>query len=121
MVAVELIPGRALNIRTSFAGAPPFQVLSMDVRRAISLLERKGRSFDVVFADPPYGAGWPKLLGAILFPTSGGVIRPGGIAVVEHSIREPLPFGVTYLIKDQREYGETALSFLVPRILEGER
>ncbi len=32
--------------------------LCMDVRRALSKFAKNGESFDVIFADPPYGLGW---------------------------------------------------------------
>ena len=114
VVAVELLPGRAREIRSLFADAASFLLFSMDVRRALSMLERKGHRFDVIFADPPYGAGWPRLLGEILFPPSGGVVRSEGVVVIEHSVREEVPPGPSYVITDSREYGDTALSFLAP-------
>jgi 16S rRNA G966 N2-methylase RsmD len=89
----------------------------MDIRRALSFLERKGHRFEIVFADPPYGAGWPAILGELLFPRSGGILVPSGVVVIEHSIREPLPPGENYRIIDRREYGETVLSFLAPSVV----
>jgi 16S rRNA G966 N2-methylase RsmD len=122
VVAVEIIPSRAREIRSLLPEEPACLVLSMDVRRALSFLRRKGyrpfpdepRGFDVIFADPPYGAGWPSILGGILFPQDGGLLNPGGIVVIEHSIREEAPAGERYMITDRREYGETVLTFLSP-------
>jgi 16S rRNA G966 N2-methylase RsmD len=62
----------------------------------------------VVFADPPYCAGW----GASLPPLAAAnwdVLKPGGVFVFEHSSREPAADFLT--ARDDRIYGETVLSF----------
>ena len=120
VVAVELIASRAREIRPLLPNNPNFIVLSMDIRRGIAMLRRKGfshtpdgsRGFNIIFADPPYGAGWPAVLGEMLFPQDGGILAPDGLVVIEHSIREDVLPGKKYLITDRREYGETVLSFL---------
>lgn len=117
VAAVEIVPVRARDIRSLFPAAPSFLLLAMDIRRALSFLERKGHRFEVIFADPPYGAGWPGILGELLFPKSGGILVPNGVAVIEHSLREPIPSGENYRIVDRREYGETVLSFLASAVL----
>ncbi len=117
VAAVEILPARARDIRSLFSAAPSFLLLAMDIRRALSFLERKGHRFEIIFADPPYGAGWPGILGEILFPKSGGILVPNGITVIEHSLREPVPSGENYRVIDRREYGETVLSFLAPSVL----
>ncbi len=122
VVAVEILPRRSREIRALFADYSSFSLLSMDVRRALSLLKRKGRTFDVVFADPPYGAGWPSELAGLLFPEDGGVLKENGVVVIEHSVREPVPAGEAYLITVSRSYGDSALTFLAPLGLqEGRR
>lgn len=112
VAAVEIMPLRAKDIRSLFPGDEGVAVLTMDVRRAAGFLRRKGRFFDVIFADPPYGAGWPSVLGPILFPPEGSLLAPGGVAVVEHSVREEMPEGEGWRIFDSREYGDTVLTFL---------
>ncbi|NLB84355.1 MAG: DNA methyltransferase, partial [Synergistaceae bacterium] len=71
--------------------------------------------FDIIFADPPYGDGWPVLIGELLFSREGGVLASEGVAVVEHSFRENLPAGENYILADRREYGDTVLTFLKGR------
>lgn len=112
VVALELLTPRIKDIRSLFSHDPYFTALCMDVRRGLSFLRRKERRFNVVFVDPPYSAGWMSLMGEMLFPLEGGVIAPGGIAVVEHSIREEIFSGERYSIVDRREYGDTVLTFL---------
>ncbi len=68
VVAVETLARRAKDIKSLFQGDEGVTILAMDVRRAAGLLRRKNRAFDVIFADPPYGEGWPAVLGPILFP-----------------------------------------------------
>ena len=115
VAAVEILPARVRKIRALFPGDSDFLLLAMDIRRALNFLERKNRRFDIVFADPPSGEGWPPLLGELLFPREGGVLAPAGIAVVEHSSREELPAGGEYVLSDRREYGDTVLTFLRAR------
>lgn len=112
VTAVELSPSRAGTIRKLFKGRDGVTVLAMDVRRGVDFLRRKGASFDVIFADPPYGANWPATLGAVIFPPEGGLLAPGGVAVVEHSSREKMAGGAEWRIDHIREYGDTALTFL---------
>ncbi|MGI6784234.1 MAG: RsmD family RNA methyltransferase [Aminivibrio sp.] len=115
VTAVELVPSRAKEIRALFPGDGGAVVLAMDARRALDYLRRKGRLFDVVFADPPYGAGWTAEIGQLLFPPGGGVVAEGGIAVVEHSSREALPGGPGWVIVESRRYGDASLTFLASR------
>lgn len=115
VAAVEILPARVRRIRPLFAEDPDFLLLAMDIRRSLGYLERKKRLFDIIFADPPYGEGWPPLLGGLLFPGKGGVLAPAGVAVVEHSSREDLPEGDNYILADRREYGDTVLTFLRAR------
>ena len=112
VVAVETLPRRVKDIRSLFPGDEGVTILSMDVRRAVGFLRRESLVFDVIFADPPYGAGWPSVLGPILFPPEGSLLAPGGVAVVEHSAKEEIPEGEGWRVIDRREYGDTVLTFL---------
>ena len=85
-------------------------VLSLELRRAVSWLLKRGRTFDVIFADPPYCAGW----GAEL-PGVGGLrdlLAPEGFLIVEHSIREELALTPSWSLISKRDYGETRLTWL---------
>lgn len=112
VVAVELSRGRAKEVTRLFSGEEGVTVLAMDVRRGVDFLRRRGASFDIIFADPPYGGGWLDVLGAVIFPPGGGVLAPGGVAVIEHSSREKMAEGAAWRIDDVREYGDTVLTFL---------
>lgn len=115
VAAVELVPSRCGEIRALFPGDEGVTVLSMDVRRAVGYLRRKGMLFDVVFADPPYGAGWIAGIGGILFPPGGGAVAEGGIAAVEHSSKEEPAEGPGWVILESRKYGDAALTFFASR------
>lgn len=88
--------------RATVRVAPVFQ--------ALRSLARQGESFDVIFLDPPYQRNWVKAcLEAI---ERGNLLRASGTLVVEHSAREDS--GAEYgslILKDQRKYGDTWLSF----------
>lgn len=88
------------------------RVVEMDAAAAVRLLGRRGERFDLVFVDPPYERGLIRPTLAAM--AEGGVLAPGGIAVVEHSPREglePLPRG--WELADRRRYGATLVSFVV--------
>jgi len=76
--------------------------------RLPAVLARVTGVFDLVLADPPYGApeGPPTL--EALPP----LVRPGGMVVFEHHHKDPYPdrSGPLVLVRRER-YGETALSF----------
>ena len=112
VAAVEILPRRVKDIRSLFSGDDDVTILTMDVRRAVGFMRRKGFLFDVIFADPPYGEGWPSVLGPILFPPEGSLLAPGGTAVVEHYSREEMPEGEGWQVIDSREYGDSVLTFL---------
>jgi 16S rRNA G966 N2-methylase RsmD len=85
-------------------------VLSLELRRALAWLIRRGRAFDVVFADPPYNQDWGKTL---LHTTAlEKILKRDGVLVVEHSAREALDVPPVWAVTNTRDYGETMLSFL---------
>lgn len=58
------------------------EVYRNDARRALKLLERAGKSFDLIFLDPPYSV---KDCDALLIDmASRGLVADGAITVVEH-------------------------------------
>ncbi|MBQ7154013.1 MAG: RsmD family RNA methyltransferase [Synergistaceae bacterium] len=88
-------------------------VLSLEVRRAISWLAKRGLKFDVIFADPPYCEGWCEVLPGLSGLTE--LFADDALMVIEHSVREPLTLSknpASLEILSVREYGETCLTFL---------
>lgn len=72
------------------------------------LREPGGERFDLVFLDPPYAER------AILAPLEQlvGRLAPGGLMVVKHHWRTPIPEPPGLLRWRERRFGETALTFL---------
>ena len=68
------------------------------------------RSFDLVFADPPYR----KSLGerALIEARDMGWIKPGGIAVIEEHNDAVLDILEGYEELDKRSYGDTQIVIL---------
>ncbi len=89
------------------------EVLPMDTNRAIGILKQRGKTFDLIFMDPPYEKGLIEIILTRL--NSHPIYHRDSILVIEHHRREPLP-PIPYgwnLIR-QRQMGETVISFLTP-------
>ena len=67
------------------------RVLAMKVKPALVLLREEGRTFGLVLADPPYAESPETVLEMI---GGSGILRPGGMAVLEHAKRVSVPDAV---------------------------
>ena len=83
--------------------------LCMDVRRALSRFAKDGESFDVIFADPPYGLSWGAELPQLIFKHSE-VLSPNGTLIFEHSEKEDAD-DIPGWEREERTYGGTVLTF----------
>lgn len=111
VVTVELVRSRGVEIRRTL-GDKDHLHLTMDVRRALLWLQKKGHRFDVIFADPPYGMNWMSTLPALLWHHEG-LLKAGGVVVVEHGPDERLLLDHTnWVVADSRRYGLSHLEFL---------
>jgi len=87
-------------------------IIGMDVRRALQKLVKEGRAFDIIFADPPYGKGWPKILIDDFSLLLAKLLKNEGVLVLEHSCREDVPpSNQHFVLTSTRQYGETCISF----------
>lgn len=88
------------------------EVLKMEIKRGIRELGARGEQFDILFADPPYEKGLIKK--TLHHLEDRRLFSQGFTLVIQHSIRETLQDTLTdhYVLKDQRIYGDTALSLL---------
>ena len=69
---------------------PGGEVLTVVQADAVRWLERAGGPFDIVFVDPPFGAGhYAETLSALARP---GLLAPGALVYVESAARAPAPF-----------------------------
>lgn len=99
--------GLATNVdRTALAGV---RIVKAELPKGlVRIAETGSRSFDLVFADPPYAfTAYPELLDLVV-----PLLHPAGELVVEHSCRTSLPREARGLVRvDERRYGESALAF----------
>ena len=107
-VFVESVKQRADAIKKL---SPDSLILSLEVRRAVNMLVKRGMKFDIIFADPPYNSGW---CGEILkIQNFEKLFNDDCVFVLEHSIREKFEINDgNFELISQREYGETCLSFV---------
>ncbi|VBB05672.1 n-6 adenine-specific dna methylases signature [Lucifera butyrica] len=95
------------------------EIYKNDVFKAIDKLSQTGRSFDLIFCDPPYNQGLiTAVLEKVAFYT---ILNPEAMLIIEHSrhemINSELP---SFQILRTEKYGETLVSFLLYKsALEG--
>ncbi|HAJ93325.1 MAG TPA: hypothetical protein DCM41_00370 [Synergistaceae bacterium] len=75
----------------------------------MSRFVKSGESFDVIFADPPYGLGWGVELPQLIFKHSE-VLSPNGTLIFEHSEKEDAD-DIPGWERKERTYGGTVLTF----------
>jgi 16S rRNA (guanine966-N2)-methyltransferase len=68
--------------------------------------------FDLVFVDPPYALENSELLPDML--VRQGRLAPDGIIVMEHTKKFSIPASDLFTIDDQRIFGMTVISFILP-------
>lgn len=90
--AVELQRGDAVALLRRFAGTAPF---------------------DLVFLDPPYAS--DRLGEALAELVANGLLAPGGLVVAEADRRHPPPAVAGLAVVDERRYGDTSITWWVPR------
>ena len=89
------------------------KVYKSEAKSFIETVTKKGEGFDLVFIDPPYGAGLlMKTLSLVAKKNNGSILRPGGVIVAEASKRNPIddkavPEGLELL--DSKKYGDSSI------------
>lgn len=83
-------------------------VYTMDALDFLRKAEREKIVFDIIFADPPYGSAETE--GILAFVDRTNVLRPGGVTIVEHSVKSSMgaAFDSLRFVKNYR-YGDTML------------
>ena len=85
-------------------------VLPMDTGRALTRLAAAGERFDLVFLDPPYGAGLVE--DTLLRLGTGAVITLDAIVIAQHFTKQAPPERIGTLAAFRaRRFGETTLTF----------
>jgi 16S rRNA (guanine966-N2)-methyltransferase len=88
-----------------------YQILETEVTKGIKKLQSKSETFDFIFADPPYEKGFVREV--LQYLGDGEMISSGGLLIFQHSVRENMPGKPTgtFMLTDQRRYGDTLISF----------
>lgn len=87
------------------------QIMGMSVPEVIHRLEKKGKTFDLIFLDPPHNKGLIKKILRLLDPSV--IVTPFGHIVVGHSNQEGLPTQFESLCSYRSiQIGQTFMSFL---------
>lgn len=86
-------------------------VLSMDYQRALTTFKGQGKTFDLIFLDPPYKKG---LAGeALRLIEKEDLLSPRGLIIVEQDHRETLTTSEEqYLLWKEKKYGNTIIRIL---------
>ena len=85
------------------------EVFRSDATQALRALAKRGRSFDIVFLDPPYRL--KEVPQMLQYMGSHGLVIEGGTVVVEHEAQHEYPEIMDQFRLHRRTvYGETALS-----------
>jgi 16S rRNA (guanine966-N2)-methyltransferase len=93
------------NLATVGPGPEEFGVFRTDTRSAVSGLVRRGETFDLVFADPPYS------LEATVSKGIGDLLAPGGRLVVQTDSEVSAPEFPGLSLRDRRAYGRNVFWF----------
>lgn len=70
----------------------------------------KLKPFDLAFVDPPYGKGLVEI--SILNLTNGGWLTPNAILVVEDRVGSSPPVLPSFIMLDERKFGDTSIRFM---------
>ena len=105
---------RELSLRLDRLGLVPsdgVRLMTIDAKKAIARLAKEGiERFDLVFLDPPYEKGDREGTLKALF--AAGILREDARVVVEGPKRHPLPPLSGVRVLDERDYGDTKLTWL---------
>jgi len=85
--------------------------LQMDFSRALESLQREGKSFDLIFLDPPYGKGL--VAEALEIIKKEKLLAPEGLIIIEQDKKESLEIAEDhYLLWKEKKYGNTMVRIL---------
>lgn len=91
------------------------KVLSLDAKKAVRVLAEKGKVFNLIFLDPPYGdlQKVPQVLEEIVLKE---LLTEGGTLVLQHPSRQDPPQTNGLLLQKTKTYGDSALSFFIREV-----
>jgi 16S rRNA (guanine966-N2)-methyltransferase len=85
-------------------------VIRLDGLKALKRLEE---TFDLIFADPPYGKAFVEQIVDSIARCE--ILKPGGILVLEHHKKETFGCPEELSILKKRRFGDTVISFLMKK------
>lgn len=104
------------NIRSLGAEAEKAsRIIAEDALKAIEKLSASGKTFDIVFSDPPYNKELARK--SLIMINRYDILKPLGFAVIEHHAQEGLPetAGGLSLLK-QKTYGDIYISIFHKKV-----
>jgi 16S rRNA (guanine966-N2)-methyltransferase len=86
------------------------EVICRPVDKAVEMLEKQEKNFDIIFMDPPYGRDLAKT--SLYQLDSTGLVAAKGIVITETGKNDVLPdkIGRLYMVRHQK-YGDTVITF----------
>ncbi|MFQ5911699.1 MAG: RsmD family RNA methyltransferase [Nitrospinota bacterium] len=99
------------NLETAGFARDRWRVLPGDALACLRRLRRQGRTFDVIFLDPPYASG----LGGKALLGLASLLEPDGVAILEHEAKKSPPEVSDLRLVETRKFGDTAISFFQRR------
>ncbi|HHY38614.1 MAG TPA: 16S rRNA (guanine(966)-N(2))-methyltransferase RsmD [Clostridia bacterium] len=92
-------------------------VVRASVLRYLTSARDREQEFDVIFLDPPYDRGLVEKTVRKLCDSSGSLLAPGGLILVQHSRREPVKkdsLPAAEMLSEVKEYiyGDTRLTLI---------
>lgn len=105
LTAVDLHPGCVRYMKETFAslGGVAARVVRSDAGKYV---QKAREQWDIVFMDPPYGM--PGLGGLVDQILDRGLLRPGGLLVLEHPVQENYKAHAGWV--EERKYGSSVFS-----------
>jgi 16S rRNA (guanine966-N2)-methyltransferase len=104
--AARIIKDNLAKTRFSEKG----EVLRADFRLALEKLEKAGKTFGLMFVDPPYEGDW--LVEVVAHIEKHRITHSGTIIVAEHFKKTESPAAISGIpLVRTRAYGQTALSY----------
>jgi len=115
VVLVEVAPRHARLIEQNaleLGLAERVRVMRASAHAAMEALERLGEAFDIIFMDPPYSEARTVADTLERLASHAGLLREGGVVVVQHDCRLAPPPRVGDLAQRRsRRFGDNTLTF----------
>jgi len=107
---INCISAIRYNLGQLEIGKQNSQVLKKEAVTAISELNNKSTTFDIIFMDPPYHKGLAR--NTLIKIDSCDILSGRGLVVLEHFAKDDMPERAESLVRfKQKRYGDTVVSY----------